>query len=99
MSNKGLEEWFLGRTPPVPEPFLPFLLATGIGGTGAPTLANSGLAALRFALDRPGRNREAAFSLLSADALLTYACEEALSEPDMRGWLEELLELIGGSLS
>jgi len=98
MSDIALERWFLGRNPPVPKPFLPFLLATGIDATGLPSLAGSGIAALKRALELPGRDREAAFHLLSADALLTYACEEALSGPDVRGGLEGLFELIGNTL-
>jgi len=40
--------------------------------------------ALTAALGRPGRVRTAAFDLLAADALVTYACESALEgdEPD-----------------
>lgn len=45
------------------------------------------------ALESSGR--EAAFDLLVADALLTYACETAARTGDVRGQLEDLLRLLG----
>lgn len=52
--------------------------------------------ALGEALARPGRNREGAFALLAADALLTYACEDAARAErpgaELLGILERLRE-------
>lgn len=53
-----------------------------------------GVRALGEALERPGRDREAAFRLLAADAYLTWACEAAveLGEPEtaLRGLLDRV---------
>ena len=53
---------------------------------------SGGREALLFALRHPGRNREAAFALLAADALLTLACEQALDVDDPEEVLLEILE-------
>ena len=45
-------------------------------------------------LARPGRDREGAFHLLAADALLTYACEASAGEEDVERSLVDLLELL-----
>jgi hypothetical protein len=45
---------------------------------------------LASALSKPGRVREAAFDLLTADALLTYACEAALEGEDPAAALARL---------
>ncbi len=42
---------------------------------------------------RPGRDRGAAFELLAADALLTYACEAALEADDPDAALSALIEV------
>jgi hypothetical protein len=49
------------------------------------------LGALRRARMRPGRVRESAFALLTADALLTHACEGAL---ELSGREVALLRLV-----
>ena len=76
MSNTTMESWLKSRVPGIPSEFLPRLL--GYGRAEAPTaeaLEARGEEAVTSALKRPGRDREAAFILLTGDALLTYACE------------------------
>jgi hypothetical protein len=96
--EEQLVSWLRGRLPSIPEPFLPFLLEGDeeVSGEGAePTamaLAGRGMEDLAAAIARPGRDREAAFRLLSADAFLTYACEAATEEEDVRAGLERILE-------
>lgn len=54
-----------------------------------------GMAALADALAAPGQDRAAAFRLLAADALLTYACEAAAEENRPGETLERLLRDLG----
>jgi hypothetical protein len=58
------------------------------------SLAASGAEVLARALSHPGRDRSAAFELLAADALLTYACEEAAREEDVEGALAAILRRV-----
>ena len=53
--------------------------------------------ALELSLRQPGRVRAAAFDLLAADALLTYACEAALEGDAPDAALERLVSIGGGS--
>ena len=98
MSEEPLVSWLRSRLPPIPEPLLPLLLegdeeALVEGGlTATVALAGRGMDHLISALERPGRDRDAAFRLLSADALLTYACEAAAEEEDARAGLERIME-------
>lgn len=57
-------------------------------------LAEAGMDALLRAEARPGRDREAAFQLLAADALLTYACEAAAEQDDVEGALSRVLDRV-----
>jgi hypothetical protein len=100
VSDKKLEAWMGSREPPVPSAFLPYLAlsftaAEGGEEIGRGRLTESGIAALEHALGRPGRDRAAAFHLLAADALVTYACEEAALENHPAEALTELLNRIG----
>lgn len=61
----------------------------------ASELARRGLQALSDATARPGRNREAAFRLLAADAYLTYASEAILEDPEPAPALRKLIRRIG----
>ena len=95
MSQVTLEDWLRRRIPPIPAPFLPHLLE-GRGEVFRPLdLESRGVASLAKALGKPGRDREAAFHLLAADAFLTYACEALAHEPDPRAALETLLGGLG----
>jgi hypothetical protein len=60
----------------------------------ADDLAAGGIRALREALARPGRDREGAYALLAADALLTRAAEAALDDPDPEAALRDLMERV-----
>ena len=46
---------------------------------------------LERALARPGHERDSAYRLLEADALLTYACEAAVDEVDRESSLRRIL--------
>ena len=48
---------------------------------------------MRAASEEPGRVRASAFHLLTADALITYACEEALDAEDAETELAKLLAI------
>lgn len=66
----------------------------GDGGLGSGELADGGLRALREALARPGRDREGAYALLAADALLTRAARELAGEEDPETVLEGLIRRV-----
>ena len=55
------------------------------------SLLMAGLLHLEEAVTRPGRDREAAYRLLAADALITYGCEAASEAADIRAVLREVL--------
>jgi len=88
-------DWLRRRRPPAPQALEDAVRAATGGGDG-PTLATLYEAAhglLAEAASRPGRLRESAFALLTADALATYACEAALEEEEPVEALEALLGL------
>lgn len=60
-------------------------------------LTRSGIESLDRARAVPGRVRDSALHLLRADALLTYACEAALDEPDPGETLTGILSALGVS--
>lgn len=61
------------------------------------SLVEGALAALGETLARPGRSREAAYALLAADGLLTYAVEDAARADDPEGALRGILERVAAS--
>ena len=61
------------------------------GMTMADTLSATARACLQQAQSRSRRTREAAFHLLTADALVTYACEAALESADSDATLDATL--------
>lgn len=71
---------------------------TGFGEESdlAERLLGTAAAALDAALRQPGRVRAAAFELLAADALVTYACEAALEGDAPDDALDRLVS-IGGN--
>jgi len=101
MRSTPLGSWLEERVPGVPPAFLSHLLAHGQPATPtAEGLAGRGTDAIALALSRPGRDREAAFALLSGDALLTYACEaSAEEEGDVGRALEAITQRLGTSFS
>lgn len=91
--------WLDGRIP-APPPELRRSLDSALdargsdGGASASTLDALGRGAracLEASISRPGRVRESAFDLLTADALLTYACEAALESEDPESTLRVLV--------
>lgn len=83
---------FLAARRPQPPPALAaWIGALDIGGSAGDGLLRGAAAELRRARSRPGRVRESAFSLLAADALLTWACEVALEDPDPEAALASVL--------
>ena len=102
--KETLEGWLQERVPEIPPPFIPILLPerdasvdsrSGTGdGFDAEVLAGRAEECLARALQGSDRTRDAAFHLLAADAYLTYACEHAAGEGDVRGALEALLARI-----
>ncbi len=85
------------RTPTPPEPLVDWVRRFGQvePDVGGPELEEGALRALEAALERPGRNREGAFALLAADALLTWACEDAVGSADPETELLDLLARLG----
>ena len=65
------------------------------GPEAADALLGAAKDALASALAQPGRVRAAAFDLLAADALVTYACEAALESDEPDAVLDRLVS-IGG---
>ena len=68
-------EWLDAREPAPPLELQEWLAVPDRGLSVVEALVEGGAEALEQALERPGRDRDAAFYLLAADALLTYACE------------------------
>jgi hypothetical protein len=97
-----LRDWLRTRSPEVPPAFLPYLLTPGADAheadaSGEVNFTALALLALSRALAGPGKDRDGAFHLLTADALITYACESvAEGEGDIRTGLEEILDRVGG---
>ena len=100
--------WLATRTPPAPDELKAWLKipddgANFDGGVASlpGCLVAGGLAHLDEAVARPGRDREAAYQLLAADALITYSCEAASEAADGGGVLREVLVRVsaGGALT
>jgi hypothetical protein len=99
-----LGAWLASRRPTPPEELaitLPDAGGSDAGGEGRGAelvrrLARAGRVERDRALRRPGRVRESAFHLLTADALFTYACEAALEDEDPEVALRLVLEVGAG---
>ena len=100
--------WLATRTPPAPDELRAWLKipddeADFDGGVASVPgcLVAGGLAHLDEAVAGPGRDREAAYQLLAADALITYGCEAASEVADVRGVLREVLVRVsaGGTVA
>lgn len=87
--SEALRAWLKGRTPPPPFDLAPWL--EGADGDGVDALSALGGRALDRARSAPGRVRESALHLLAADALITYACEAALEQPEPEDALVQVL--------
>ena len=91
-------DWVAARSPPAPDELKAWLKISddgsdldGVVASVPESLLRAGLLHLEAALGRPGRDREAAYQLLAADALVTYGCEAASEADDVRGVLREVL--------
>lgn len=95
-----VDRWLEVRLADVPGEFRPWLEpGGGAAEEEVPAeLARRGLVALAEAADRPGRNREAAFRLLAADAYITYACEATLGNAEPERALQELVARIAAEI-
>ncbi|CAN5698004.1 hypothetical protein BH23GEM11_BH23GEM11_08410 [soil metagenome] len=80
-----------GRTPPPPAPVLAWVERFGSASPSSESLCDRGAGALSVALDAPSGEREAAWALLAADALLTWAVEDAADAPEPAAALGEVL--------
>ena len=97
-----VERWLAGREEAVPDEFLPWIRERGSGAgdesSGATPVGRAlearGVEALRRALGAPGRVRESAFRLLTADAYLTWSAEALLDLPDPEVALEALVRRV-----
>ena len=74
-------DWVATRTPPAPDELKVWLKIPDDGSdpdggvASVPeSLLRAGLLHLEEGLGGPGRDREAAYQLLAADALITYSC-------------------------
>lgn len=101
-------DWVATRTPPAPDELKAWFKIPGDnwdpdGGVASvsESLLRAGLLHLEDAVGRPGRDREAAYHLLAADALVTYGCEAASEAVDVRGVLREALGRVstGGAVA
>lgn len=104
--DSHLREWLAARRPPIPPAFIPMLLSRteeklppGREGELVEKLTSAALSALRHALAHPGKDRRAAFRLLTGDAFLTYACEAALAQDDPGAAIEGVLRKAGAGLT
>ena len=77
-----LKAWIRGRHPAPPVDLGPWIDALRVTAVSASDLTNIARDALEQAELSPGRVRNSAFQLLTADALITYACELALDGED-----------------
>jgi hypothetical protein len=91
-------DWLATRTPPAPDELQAWLRIPDDGtdpdggvASVSGSLLKSALAHLEDATARHGRDREAAYQLLAADALVTYGCEAASEAEDVRRALRQVL--------
>lgn len=88
-----VREW-LDRQRPAPPPELAEAIVRALDGrdpTDPSVLPEAARELLRSARARPGRVRDSAFALLTADALITYACSAVLEDGDPEArWIELL---------
>ena len=89
----SVDRWLSSRRPEPPDALAPRLRpADAAGGDRVESLARAARASLDRACATPGPVREAAFDLLAADALFTYACEAALESAAPAEALERILQ-------
>lgn len=89
---RQVQEWLATREPAPPGELQEYLVVPRGGGSLVGLLSAGARDALDRAARRPGRRRDAAFLLLGADALFTYACEAATEEEDVEAALRQVLD-------
>lgn len=87
-----VQAWLAAREPSPPAALVEHLVVPTEHGPQVALLAAEARRMLDEAVRRPGRRRDAAFLLLGADALFTYACEAAAEEEDVEAALREVLD-------
>ena len=87
-----LKAWISPSRPASPVELGPWIDASGITAVSAVGLTNIACDALEQARLSTGRVRNSAFQLLTADALITYACELALDGEDSDLVLEVIMQ-------
>lgn len=102
MTERDPAVWVAGRTPAPPGELRERLHRTlesseRSGPALHLTLAHAAEEELERARRRSPRDREAAYDLLAADALVTYACEAALELAEPEAALRELIRRCAGS--
>ena len=97
----SLMDWVVTREPPAPDELRAWLKIPDGGPVVPERLLGVGLLHLEEAVARPGRDREAAYQLLAADALITYSCEAASEAADVRDVLRDVLVRVsaGGAVT
>jgi hypothetical protein len=90
-----VDTWLAHRSPPPPADLATALRPLAEGPSPDVSLTKAGISRLDEARARPGRDRESAFRLLEADALLTYGCEAAVESDDPEVALRRILAVIG----
>jgi hypothetical protein len=87
-----LKAWISARRPVSPVELGPRIDASGVTAVSVVGLTKIARDALEQARLSPGRVRSSAFQLLTADALITYACELALDGEDSDLVLEVIMQ-------
>ncbi len=87
--------WLDAREPAPPVELEEWLAVPDRGMPLVSALVQGSQEALERATERPGRDRDAAFYLLAADALLTYACEAVAEGDEVEARLQAILERAG----
>ena len=87
-----LKAWISARRPVSPVELGPRIDASGVTAVSVVGLTKIACDALEQARLSPGRVRNSAFQLLTADALITYACELALDSEDSDLVLEVIMQ-------
>lgn len=93
--SRGLKAWLSQREPAPPLELQEWLALPDHELPLVDGLAEAGRVSLQEAERRLGRDREAAFYLLAADAFFTYACEAATETEDVEAALRGVLSRIG----
>ena len=95
MGDDDIRGWLTSRIPGAPPPLQSRLAGELLQDPDPEALAESGRGALDRAMGTKGRDRSAAFDLLVADALITYACESASEADSVEDVLLTVLARVG----